>query len=143
MTFRSRDARISNAASRSEAFWRSEAVRRAFVSRPEPEYGACAVRSHHKAARKQSAAPALDTVSVTFSDEPAGQGPAVSIERVDQDAALGVPGAPIRTIVFSALPALALAFGVPCRADAQGASGFTGLNPFRALPALGAVHAPR
>jgi hypothetical protein len=144
MTIRSRGARIPNAA------WCAEAGHAAFVSRQEPEYGSCTVkvRSHRKAVTKSSAAPRmLDTVTVTFTDHGAERQPVVSAERADQDQALDFAGTPVRTIVFPALPGLALSLGTPGQAEIRRMSPYSGVSSLsycRVLPVMrGTVHAPQ
>lgn len=87
------------------------------------------VQSHRKARRKSSVAlQTLDTVTVTFTGDGAEQEPVVATERADQDDTLDLPGAPVHTIVFSALPVLAPAFGAPCRAGARRTSPYSGVS---------------
>jgi hypothetical protein len=149
MTTRSQGARIQNTA------WCSDAVRLAFVSRLEPEYGPfpLKVRSHLKAAGATSTeSRTIETVTVTFTDHSAEQEPVVSTERVDQEPALDFPGGGARTIAFSALPKSALtkrnpALRTPGAAEVRQTSPYSGVSSLsccRVLPvARGVVHAPR
>jgi hypothetical protein len=76
-----------------DATRRSETVCLAFGSRREDGSCVTQVRWHRRFTNKRSAVSrALGAVSVTFTDDRAAQEPAVSIERVDQDAALDWPG---------------------------------------------------
>ena len=144
MTTRSQGARISNTA------WCSDAVRLAFASRLEPEYGPfpLKVRSHRKAVRATSTdSRTIETVTVTFTDHSAEQEPVVSTERVDQESALDFSGGGVRAIAFSASRKWNLALRTLGAVEVRQTSPYSGVSSLsccRVLPvARGLVHAPR